>query len=569
MRFLLAVPLTLLSLVPTAAAVPSPAAGPSPVWAPEKTRDEIDWDTLEESTPITNTTQLQARVNAARGIAKRATQGGEPDKVVARFDALGGKFLTDAQLRRVLAECIGQLDSPGTQKMLAKSMLGGAAYEQIFRLRAARECAPGPVDDSALKLLSNKDDGVRREALDVLVRHKHMPVVKSLEGVLKSGKDDVLLGPAVDAISELIGDGEGWNAWEQQLFGFARAPNANVRRAALTVLSRQQDATRLALYLECLQHDDWATRSIALSWLAASNSKEAVAAIIERFLNEPPDSRLAADCGDTLRKMTGQPLQDDAQMWDTWWKNVMSTFEFPKAKGPKTGSAKRPPPVSGTKAPQFYGIEVRSQRVVFVVDVSGSMESTMVGKEYVGEPRIEGARRELVKIIDVLTPGSLFNIISFNDAVVPWLDSIDEAADVASGGKGGKGARKGPTTGPEKEDTRDEKTRARDAEKQAKADELLRTKAKEYVGRLNAAGGTNIHDAFEIAFEDQSVDTIFFLSDGIPSTGKEVDPVAIREVIRRWNESRRIKINCIAIGIELPLLKWVAEDSGGEYKFFP
>jgi hypothetical protein len=202
-----------------------------------------------------------------------------------------------------------------------------------------------------------------------------------------------------------------------------------------------------------------------------------------------------------------------------------------------------------------------------VMDVSGSMKEPMGGKEHQGEPRIEAARAELTKIILALPPGTLFNIITFNDSVVPWLDSVEEAAEVATGGKGGQ--RKGPSTGPKKPDARDDKTKARDAEKQKAADDLLRKKATEYIARLTADSGTNIHDAFEVAFEDQGIDTIFFLSDGIPSTGKEVDPVEIRAVIQRWNESRRLKIHCIAIGQELPLLKWIAADAGGEYKYFP
>ncbi|MBL8861081.1 MAG: VWA domain-containing protein [Planctomycetes bacterium] len=562
MRILAATLLSALALGTLGTASGSPTAAAAAVPATQQSPDQRDWETLESSSA-----PLQARADAAKLLAARAKKGPEPAKAAARFDALGAKFATDAQLRRILAECIATCDSPDTQKMLARSMGSGQSFEKLFRLRAARGCAPGVVDEAVLKLLADKDGAVRREALDVLVHHKHMPAVKVLESVLKSGKDEALLGPAIDAVSQLVGQGEGWSAWETQLLGHARATHDEMRRAALSVLARAQDPARLELFLDTLKHDDWSSRAIALSWLVRSNSKEAVAAIIERFQAEPPGSRLAADCGDTLRKMTGQPLGDDPQAWATWWGNVRATFEFPKATGPRTPGAKRPVAHSGTEAPQFYGIEIRSKRVVFVIDVSGSMEASMGGSEYQGASRMEAARRELVKIIEALPPGSLFNIISFSDAVVPWLDHVEAAADVASGGKGG--ARKGPSTGPKKEDTRDEKAKARDAQKQKEADELLRKKATEYVNRLNARGGTNIHDAFEAAFEDPYVDTIFFLSDGIPSTGKEVDPVAIRDVVKRWNETRRLKINCVAIGIELPLLSWIAEDAGGEYKFFP
>jgi len=548
--------------VPTSRANIAP---PAPT-APAQSQDQRDWETLESASA-----PLQNRVDAARNLAGRAKKGPEPAKAAARFDDLGGRFTTDAQLRRILADCIALCDSPDTQKMLAKSMLAGQEFEKLFRLRAAHDCAPGIVDDSALKLLSDKDGAVRREALTVLVNHKHMPVLKNLEAILKAGKDEFLLAPAVDAMSVLIGDGEGSSAWETQLLAYAVSPNDELRRASLAVLARKQDAARLELFLATLRHPDWSSRAIALAWLVRSNSKEAVTAIIECFRAETPGSRLAAECGDTLRRMTNQPLQDDPEAWATWWTNVRSTFEFPKYSGPRTGGVKRPPAHSGTKAPQYYGIEVQSQRVVFVIDVSGSMTDSMAGSTDQGTPRIQVAQRELIKIIEALPPGSRFNVISFNDAVVPWLDNVDESVEVATGGKGGqrKGPATGPATGPRKEDKRDEKTRARDAEKQKEADDLLRKKASEYVSRLNAAGGTNIHDAFEEAFTDPSVDTIFFLSDGMPSTGREVDPEAIRAVVKGWNDTRRLKINCIALGMDLPLLKWIAGDAGGEYKFFP
>jgi uncharacterized protein YegL len=99
-------------------------------------------------------------------------------------------------------------------------------------------------------------------------------------------------------------------------------------------------------------------------------------------------------------------------------------------------------------------------------------------------------------------------------------------------------------------------------------DDNLRAKARKYVDKLEAEGGTNIHDALERAFEDKKLDTIFFLTDGEPSFGREIDPVKIREAVQRWNLSRKIKICAISIGTDMDLLKNLAADSGGEYRFF-
>ena len=42
--------------------------------------------------------------------------------------------------------------------------------------------------------------------------------------------------------------------------------------------------------------------------------------------------------------------------------------------------------------------------------------------------------------------------------------------------------------------------------------------------RQRAAGGTSVYDALALAFQDESIDTIFLLTDGAPSSGSIIDP---------------------------------------------
>jgi hypothetical protein len=136
-------------------------------------------------------------------------------------------------------------------------------------------------------------------------------------------------------------------------------------------------------------------------------------------------------------------------------------------------------------------------------------------------------KRELIKCIDGLEEGALFNILIFSGDVSAWLD--DGVA--SSSGE------------------------AREA-------------AKEWVNRLGAFGATNLYDAVELAFEDPDVDTIFLLSDGEPTAGAVVDPYLIRDEVKRMNEHRGIVIHSIAVGESLQVLRWLAEDSGGNYVQF-
>jgi Mg-chelatase subunit ChlD len=174
---------------------------------------------------------------------------------------------------------------------------------------------------------------------------------------------------------------------------------------------------------------------------------------------------------------------------------------------------------------RFFGLRITSHNVAFVVDVSGSMEERLPGAET--GTRMQAARRELMACIEALEGGTRFNILPFANSVTPWMKSAVECT---------------------------EETFA---------------EAQEFLEGLGALGGTNIHAGLELAFEDPSVDTVFFLSDGEPSVGDIVDPAAIRETVGRWNEQRGVVIHTIAIGERFPLLEWLAADSGGTYRTFP
>jgi len=174
----------------------------------------------------------------------------------------------------------------------------------------------------------------------------------------------------------------------------------------------------------------------------------------------------------------------------------------------------------------FFGIRIKSHRVIFVIDVSGSMnQETRTSRA--GTARITIAKQELQAAIESLDDGALFNIIPFSSDVSYWVD------DVADSGQ------------------------------------TSRQEAREFVERLGAGGGTNLYGAIQAAFADPDVDTIFVLSDGEPSVGAVTDPGEIREHVRQWNEHRKIQINTIAVGGSFHILEWLAEDSGGSHVEYP
>lgn len=233
-----------------------------------------------------------------------------------------------------------------------------------------------------------------------------------------------------------------------------------------------------------------------------------------------------------LWRLTGQGYQENAKGWASWWDGAKDRFEFlteEQLNQVKTGEEEYRLKQTTRVEQKFFGIRIVSHRVIFIIDVSGSMQEQL-NSEYegkTGQPRMEVAKRELERCVTGLDTSALFNIVTFSSDVDRWMD--------------------GSLAG---------------------ASEKNRAAAKEYVGKLMAAGGTNLYGALKDAFRDLDVDTIFVLSDGEPSVGEETDPTVIREHVKAWNEHRGIQINTIAVGGQFQILEWLAADSGGTHISF-
>lgn len=82
----------------------------------------------------------------------------------------------------------------------------------------------------------------------------------------------------------------------------------------------------------------------------------------------------------------------------------------------------------------------------------------------------------------------------------------------------------------------------------------------EWVEKQAVIGSTNIYDALETGFKAMGVgagkdksyepvyDTIFFMTDGKPTSGKVQDTSLILGDVRRWNDGRKIRIHVVGMG---------------------
>ncbi len=203
------------------------------------------------------------------------------------------------------------------------------------------------------------------------------------------------------------------------------------------------------------------------------------------------DLRLADAYHRALKNISGANIGMDVELWKAW--------QTARAGRPKS-DIKRDPKTP-TEESTYHGIGLRSDRIVFVLDVSNSMA---------WNKRLVMAKAELLKVIDKLRKSTQFNLLTFSNRVNAWQPSLKKALPGS------------------------------------------RARAKRFARVHKPGGGTNTIEALHTALADPNVDTIFFLSDGYPSMGPVIDPELILLDIARRNRFRKIRIHCIALVVGDP-----------------
>jgi hypothetical protein len=370
-------------------------------------------------------------------------------------------------------------------------------------------------DDWTKNRLGSKDWGVRSECYELLGHTK----------------TDWATAMLVNAVTPATGVESDPRALVMAIDGLAKRDPA----AVVPALAARLDDVR------------WLVRVAVVKALEETPAKEGIDAIVKRIVKE--DGRLKADCARALSALTGQEFPANAELWRVWWEANREKWagKPPPKKLDPLGNIDNPNPEK-SKETGFFGIEVESRRVVFVIDISGSMAAAMGGTgPDAKKSRAETAKAELTRVLGALEDGTLFNMVFFSTAVRVWKPDMQ------------------------------------------KADSATRKEAQEYVAGLQIGGATNTYDALEAAFGlgdmgkgkkkesdpagDARVDTIVFLSDGKPTQGRTTDPDAIRAAVREWNRARRIAVHTVALGAikregqegaDPVFMQGLADDTGGE-----
>ncbi len=375
------------------------------------------------------------------------------------------------------------------------------------------------------KLALSGRPGTRLTAIHVLGGLGDPKASSLLRRLLKEGRPEIRAA-ACAALSTLL------QPYTDQTLPASRRPGKKIPPSL--VRSVLEDLGALLL-----SDRAWQVRAAACDALVHLKTARAIPYLIKGLAAEEKRRgkkdwcrRVALGLGRGLRSLTGMDLPlEHAAPWKSWWtqkgKNMrVRALGAPKDQG--KGAA-------GVYA-RYFNIAVESDRLLFLVDASGSMaRKVKLKRKYAGIPneavKFDLVRKELSKVILSLPPTAAVNVIFFNQDVVPFRP-------MSPGNPGLM-----PMT---------------EANKEA----LL-----EFLNLAVPQGLTNLYGALDLALQvgrgrgkkkwkgryrsrtnPLTFDTIYLLSDGAPTTGKVIDPDRILELVDRANAVKKVVIHTISFG---------------------
>lgn len=444
-----------------------------------------------------------------------------------------------------------------------------------------REPSPEVVE-LLLPVLRDDDPDVARAAQRVLGSLPSSGAIEALRLALEESRKSA----EQEALLEAVQLG-GYESARPQVEAFLGSSDADVRRRAVEALvevaglsgadairplcSDKDDEVRCAAFdglaaigsrqvlapaLEALDDRDWRVRASAIAALGKVRDKESIGPLIERMQVE--EGRLITDIADALESLTAKRFGVYVEDWVDFWGRVADRYEIPtdaQLATLKAALEARARKYEPGEVVDYHGIETTSEGILFIVDVSGSMNDEVMERDrfaHAGYPsfrKMDVVATELARTIARLDSSVRFNIYAFATDIKIWKKKLTPATSL-------------------------NKSNAQDWVLGLEPMGIVNVAAQR-AGLAppgsREAGRTNTYEVLMEALGggvtragSRDVDTIFFCSDGLPSTGRFIDPVDIMEEVLRVNKTRRIVIHTIALGaFRKKFMEELAELNGG------
>lgn len=452
----------------------------------------------------------------------------------------------------------------------------------VAKIRSIGVCAD-PRTAKVLVEQFGRDSDAVREVLTVILSKTTEP--KALEAMRETGLAHAhpmiraytarVLGLAGDggsleALRAMVGD-DFWLARGEAALALMRIKDPRIADSVKPLLSDQAAKVRIAamdavasagsggekvqsLVAQNLAHQAWQVRSAAAEGLGGIGSMYSVEPLIDRMTTEA--GRVRRDCYDALKKITSDDLGLNPENWAKWWKR-----ERERVGGGVPSKGEPAPDTSideqryGLRKPPVYGLQVFSDRVGYVLDMSNSMFNLFepdpeavkkLRRVYRGATKFDISREEIVQSVKGLDPRARFNVTVFSNKPRTMSNTLVPATPDNHG----------------------------------KAEGFLKScRSSPDAGNGGQVQLTSFYDAFRQVLDlpqgatptpnfTETPDTMFFLTDGEPTIGEIIDADELLAWFTGLNRYARIRVHVIAygnLGIDIPFLTGLAEKNGGVY----
>lgn len=338
-------------------------------------------------------------------------------------------------------------------------------------------------------------------------------------------EDERVLAAAVDAAADRAGDAPLARALVQRSGDPKATPSQRgLALEALGVLGGAGADVRLFL---ARPGADWVEESCRALGLLRRGGAEAVPRLIALLAHADASPRMHA--WEALARLTRQAFPPEKAPWEAWWATQAGRLA-PLVGGPGAapGPDDRYTPPAVPFVPRFYGLPLprraAESHVVFCLDVSQSMYG----------PSLDRSRLELEKTLKDCTTAYRFDVIAFNENVLPWAGRL------------------------------------------VRAHPVQKARAIAWFLGLEPTSYTNLYDAVELGFgyagrgrrasaSPERLDALYLLSDGAPNRGRHLQPDPIVKAITALSEGN-VPVHTIGAGeAAFDLLKRIAAATHGTF----
>jgi HEAT repeat protein len=412
-------------------------------------------------------------------------------------------------------------DAAAMKELLGKD--GLASKDDWVRVRVAEalgRMTNYPDNAVMLKLLTDKNADVRRTACWSIQRqceHRlwNTTIPKELVDVVTKDKDAGTRAAAMVAVSRFSVEHDNNFEIDGESRRAAVDPAYEVRAAALLAhFTTREAGNPLEFYqgLDVAMKDAHVgVRLCAAEYLASDRWRGAALRLVD-MLESEKQLRARWRIVELLRGMSGLAHRLDARPWREWAQALPENWQGESKPAPKFDDA--------DKTVSFAGLPILSERVCFLIDLSGSVWQ----KNKDGKTRKSVIDDELKKALEALPPSTEFNVIPYTAAPIPWQPAL------------------------------------------VPADKKNVAKALEFFTSRKDTGTGNFWDAYLVALDDPKVDTIVMLSDGAPTGGHRWNLTLMRQLMAEHNRFRRVALDAVladAKGRIVEEWRGMCADSGG------